>query len=127
MATGLVHWAFAFAFTQAVEIPVYRRLLRTSTLASFGASAITHPVVWFGIPPLADALFAAMARRGLSIVHHSLFRTLVFALLAEGFAVGVEALYFKALSAPRPLRASLLANALSALLGYLCWSLTGFP
>ena len=60
-------------------------------------------------------------------MHRSLFRTLCFALLAEGFAVLAEALYFRGFKAPRPLLTSLLVNGVSALLGYLCWSLTGWP
>ncbi|MFO0760935.1 MAG: hypothetical protein U0359_30945 [Byssovorax sp.] len=121
------HWALAFTFTQAVEIPIYRRMLRVSIPKAFGASALTHPVVWFLMPSLADWLFAKMASRGMAIVHQEVFRTAAFALLAEGFAVLAEALYFRALKAPRPLLASLAANGASALLGYLCWRLTGFP
>ena len=127
MAAGLAHWAFAFAFTQAVEIPLYCRLLKVRPLVAFGASALTHPVVWFVMPRLADTLFAAMSLHQLTIVHNGLFRTLAFAALAEGFAVLAEALYFRAFKAPRPFRVSLLVNAASALLGYLCWSLTGWP
>jgi hypothetical protein len=32
--------------TQVVEIPIYRQGLRQGFWASFGASAITHPLVW---------------------------------------------------------------------------------
>ncbi|MBU6178320.1 MAG: hypothetical protein KGR69_01590 [Verrucomicrobia bacterium] len=48
-------WLTAFAITQAVEVPVYlfagRRLeAGRRWLLAFGASAVTHPVVWFAFP-----------------------------------------------------------------------------
>ena len=52
-------WAEAFWFTQAFEMPVYlvalylyRPELRwyTRAVIAFGASAITHPFVWFFFP-----------------------------------------------------------------------------
>jgi hypothetical protein len=39
-------WLRAFLFTQLVEIPIYMRGLRCSLPVAFGASALTHPVVW---------------------------------------------------------------------------------
>lgn len=42
-------WLVAFAFTQLVEVPIYSVGLRVRPLAAFGASAITHPIVWFVI------------------------------------------------------------------------------
>jgi hypothetical protein len=45
-------WLYAFVFTQVVEIPIYRRPLGGRTLVAFGASAITHPIVWFVFPAL---------------------------------------------------------------------------
>lgn len=40
-------WLYAFAFTQAVEIPIYMRPLKGRYVVAFGASAITHPLLWF--------------------------------------------------------------------------------
>ncbi len=45
-AAFVVRWAAAFVFTQIVEIPIYRRHLGVGFWAAFGASAITHPLVW---------------------------------------------------------------------------------
>lgn len=40
-------WLAAFVFTQIVEMPIYSLGLRVGLLAAFGASAITHPLLWF--------------------------------------------------------------------------------
>src|SRR5262249_35014609 len=58
----LLEWIYAFLFTQAVEVPIYvfalrggpetppQRALAKRVLIAFGASALTHPIVWFVIP-----------------------------------------------------------------------------
>jgi RsiW-degrading membrane proteinase PrsW (M82 family) len=132
MKPTLSGWALAFLLTQAVEIPIYLRAQRGERLSralaiAFGASAITHPVVWFVFPGIADAIFLAMAQRGWSASHSEVFRMVAFGGLCEGFAVAVEALYLRALRVQRPLFWSLIANLASASIGYLCWSITGFP
>lgn len=48
----IVAWLVAFVFTQVVEIPIYRAMLHVSRPTAFGASAITHPFVWFVFPLL---------------------------------------------------------------------------
>lgn len=93
-------WLQAFLLTQLVEVPIYLLALRTRPawqrpLAAFGASALTHPLVW-----LATASAPA-----------AWFWTVVAA--SELAAVAVEALYLRALGAPRPLLWSLSANAAS--------------
>jgi len=108
--TPYVHaWLAAFAFTQAVEVPVYRRA-GCSWHGAFAASAITHPVVWFVIVPLLPASY------------------LVRVLVAEAFAVLVEALWLHVvLKRPRALWWSLGANALSVALGLVSRALFGAP
>ena len=79
---------------------------------SLGASTLTHPIVWFVIPRIAYDSYATMVVR------------------AETFAVVAEGLYFYALRAfgfRRAMLFSLLANASSAGLGFLCRALFGFP
>ena len=127
MSQSLARFALAFGLTQIIEVPIYTRGTRVRPIVAFGASAITHPVVWFVMPRLADAIYAWMSLRGVAIVHRAAFRTLGFALLAEGFAVGVEAMYLRAFKVRRALVWSLLANGASAGLGYLLWALTGWP
>jgi hypothetical protein len=130
-------WAAIFLFTQAVEIPLYVRVLRRNlvpkpsivraAVIGFGASAITHPVVTFVIPRWTEALFAWMAQRGMSVVWCGAFRWIVLAACCEGFAVGVEALYLRAFRLRRALLWSLAVNFASASLGLCCSLIFGWP
>ncbi len=56
MTLALLAWARAFVFTQIVEAPIYRRLLGVRWAAALGASALTHPNVWFVFPWLGRRL-----------------------------------------------------------------------
>jgi hypothetical protein len=112
-----VKWLLAFAFTQAVELPIWVAALRrggrregarsrptllVAVLVALGASALTHPVVWFVFPALRPAVgYWPMIA------------------LAEAFAVGVEALYMHAEGVRGALWWSLAANAASLILGVL--------
>lgn len=115
-------WLLSFAFTEVVEVPVYRTLLRTSVFRAFVPSALTHPVIWFVIFPNLHASYVAKG------------------CLSEAFAVGVEAcLCFLMLRQSRfaiakrsavwlrALAISTLANGLSVGLGLLSRSLFGVP
>jgi hypothetical protein len=127
MSPAIEAWLSAFAFTQIVEVPIYvaaiRRALRGDDLprlrgvpaqlaVAFGASLVTHPIVWFLIPRLRyDAYWVMVAR-------------------AETFAVVVEGFYFYALyvfDLRRAMLWSLAANATSASLGLLSRWLFGWP
>jgi hypothetical protein len=137
MRATLLSWAAIFVFTQAVEIPLYVAVLRRNLAVKpsivraaaigFGASAITHPVVTFVIPPLTESLFASMAQRGMSLVWSGAFRWLVLAACCEGFAVGVEAIYLRAFGLRRALLWSLAVNFASASLGLCCSLAFGWP
>jgi hypothetical protein len=127
MAGLLAAWLSAFAFTQAVEIPLYVAAVRRSVrrgatqkplalaaqiALAFGASAVTHPIVWFLIPRIPAGSYAEMVAR------------------AELFAVLVEAFYFYALEVfdlRRALLWSLLINGASAGLGLLSRWAFGWP
>jgi hypothetical protein len=122
-------WFDAFVFTQAVEVPVYVVAIRHAqatgwserprpfhwqVLLAFGASAITHPIVWYLIPGVADPRSAYTD----------------YVVTAEAFAVLVEAFYFYSFHVVwlrRALVWSLIANALSAGLGETSRRLLGFP
>lgn len=95
-------WLCWFLFTQIVEIPIYSWPLRGRVAVAFGASAITHPVVWFVFPRLIHAW-------------------LPMAICAELFAVAVEALWLRAFGVKRALLWSLVANSASFGLGMLGW------
>jgi hypothetical protein len=106
-------WLAAFAFTQAVEVPLYTwalRRRRVAALWAFGASALTHPVVWFVMPQLSwpGGYWGYVAA-------------------AETFAVGVEALYLRSLGVRWPLLWALLANGASASLGLASRAWFGWP
>jgi hypothetical protein len=103
-------WLQAFIFTQMVEVPIYAFGLQVRIPTAVGASAITHPIVWFVI------------FRYLPLSHAWLM------VVAELFAVVVEAGYFRLLFHRR--RAwlwSLLANGASFGAGLLSRWLFGTP
>lgn len=113
--TALFFWFRAFAFTQVVEAPIYRRLLGCTWGQALMASTITHPFVWFVFPELRHVTH-------LSYVSVSI--------LAELFAWWVEALYFYLVTKAgfrRALLVSLLANGTSVSLGLLSRALFGAP
>lgn len=95
-------WLEAFLITQAIEVPIYKALLRCRIPAAFGASLITHPLVWFVLP---------------EIWHWKSYAA--YFIMAEIFAVAVEAWYFRSLGSRRALPAALIANATSASAGLL--------
>jgi hypothetical protein len=103
-------WLRAFLFTQMVEVPIYSVGLRIGILPALGASAITHPILWFVLFPR----------------FHLPYVWLV--VIAESFAVGVEAAYFGLLfRRRRALLWSLVANAASFSTGLLSRALFGMP
>ncbi|XXF77428.1 hypothetical protein P2318_30905 [Myxococcaceae bacterium GXIMD 01537] len=106
----MTRWLLAFALTQFVEVPVYLRA-GASGRTAFLASALTHPVVWFGFPLLREV---GLGYWGMVAV-------------AEVFAVGAEALWLRAQGIRRPLAWSVVANATSVLVGLLLRELFGVP
>jgi hypothetical protein len=93
-----------------VEVPIYAVGLRVGLFPAFGASAITHPVLWFVIFPC---------------LHLSYFWLVV---IGESFAFLVEAAYFAWLfRRRRALLWSALANAASFSAGMLSRRLFGIP
>jgi hypothetical protein len=105
-------WAAAFAFTQAVETPVYAIALRNKNrpvrlAIAFGASLLTHPIVWM------------VVRAGSADEYWQ--RTVI----AELFAVFFEAGYLRLFAVPGALAWSVVANASSMGLGLLVRSVWG--
>ncbi len=113
-------WLSAFALTQLVETPIYaaglasradpRRGLAVCVGYGFLASSLTHPAVWWVIPEL------------IPLEHYALFFV-----VAEGFAVAVEALLMRALGLRHPLLWALIANGASVLVGLVLRQLIGWP
>ena len=116
----VLQWLVAFALTQVVEIGVYtnvpggrERPLAERLAIAFGASGITHPIVWFVIAPLYSPL-------------HVSWWTIVA--IAEAFAFGVEAVWlvlfgFRVRTA---ILASGGANGLSFTIGLFCYEVLGW-
>lgn len=114
-ATYAAAWFRAFVFTQAVEGPLYRYVGKARWRVALGASALTHPFVWFLFPYLL-------------LVPGCSFAMMVG--LAELFAWSTETVfvrYFARLSWGRSALLSLLANGASMLLGTLVRAWTGYP
>jgi hypothetical protein len=110
-------WFLAFLFTQIVEVPIHeaalarasrRRPLWARLLLAFGASAWTHPIVWFVFPKLVD-------------------RYLTMVVAAELFAWLGEASYLHLLGVRRAWAWSLLANGASLGLGLASRAIFGSP
>lgn len=121
-------WFIAFLLTQSVEMGIYAnapggppRPLRERIAVAFGASAITHPMVWFVISTSVPLL---LADTGYS------FRTRwwIGVACAEAFAVVVEALWLIAFRhrAFPAFVTSLGANALSFTLGLFVYERMGW-
>lgn len=103
----LAGWLTAFTVTQTIEVPLYLWATR-SLRVSFGASALTHPAVWFLFPLLPLPYW-------------------VMVTVAEGFAVGVEAAWLGWHRVPRALATSLAANAASFTAGLVVRATVGWP
>jgi hypothetical protein len=103
-------WLAAFVFTQLIEAPIYARALAVRPLVAFGASAITHPLVWIAVSHPA--------------VPGSHLKKVI---AAELFAWLVEALYFHLWGKRRVLLWSGIANGASLTLGLLSRALFGAP
>jgi hypothetical protein len=126
-------WLLAFLFTQAVEVPIYARALagtrwaRHALLIAFGASAITHPIVWFVIPHLWSDLYLALLAPHPALHLARTAHYVGMAILAETFAVAVEAIYLRRFGPRRALVWSLAANGASVTLGLLSRAAFGLP
>lgn len=109
MSSYVTAWAWAFAFTQLVEVPVYRRVLGCGIVRAFGASTLTHPLIWCFFP-------------------HAHLPYVVAVAAVELFAWLAEAVYFaRPYGFRRALFASFLANGASFAAGMLSRKLFGFP
>lgn len=107
-------WLCAFALTQLVEVPLYRRLAPVGWWRAASLSAVTHPAVWYVIPPLC---YSAGLRFAQMLV------------VAEAFAWLGEAglLMAYGVRARRALLVSLVANGASVLAGEAARAWLGMP
>lgn len=103
MSLSLNDWLGAFLLTQAVEVPVYLAFASSLPwprrfLYAFGASAITHPILWFCLP-WASAPYVLLL------------------VVAEILVVMVEMLWGRWLGVRRAVAASWVANLMSLAVG----------
>jgi len=117
----LTAWLIAFAFTQAVEVPIYLWATGGRFGVSFLASTLTHPVVWFVFP------YALLRAELLLGVDFGLPGYVAMVAAAEFFAWLVEGLWLERFGVRRPLLMSLLANGSSLSLGLLSRALFDVP
>jgi hypothetical protein len=103
-------WALAFALTQLVEVPIWMRAFPKPmrALKAFGATAITHPLLWFVFVPMWRGDWWTMF------------------VVGELLVVAIESAYARALGVKRPLAWSFVANGASAGLGLLLYSALGW-
>ncbi len=110
LASPVALWLFAFSITQAVEVPIYwiahRAPLRV--VKAFGASAITHPVLWLVFPLFMEPSYWRAAA------------------LAELGVVVVEAFYTRAFAVRHAWAWSLGANAASCAVGFAIYRALGW-
>ena len=107
-------WALAFAITQIVEMPIYRVLAPVRWRRAFALSLVTHPVVWYAIPPLCESAGLRYAQ------------TLW---IAESFAYVVEAAMLRAWGVRwwRAIAVSAVANTASFAIGEFVRTAWGVP
>jgi hypothetical protein len=117
-------WLLAFLFTQAVEVPIYMRGLRARAFEAFGATALTHPIVWFVIPEVWDWFYRTAL---ISMQLRPMTRYVIMIVIAETFAVVAEALYFRFLGLEKPWRWAFIANMSSVGLGLASRAIFGVP
>jgi len=129
-----MQWLVAFLFTQAVEIPIYLAVMQrqrveaswgSRALIAFGATAFTHPIVWF-VLPLTIPLFTKLGI-GLGVSAPQVFGFWGYVAIAETFAVVAEAFYLRAFEIKRPLLWAFVANGASAGIGLTFRHFFGWP
>jgi hypothetical protein len=118
-----VLWLEAFLITQIVEIPIYLfalgdRPVWQRPLLAFGASTLTHPIVWIATYRL-STLFGGGG--------HTTTSWWLAVAITETFAVLAEAAWFRAFKVRRALLWSLGANAASFGFGLLLGALGLWP
>ncbi len=103
----MTSWLAAFVLTQVLEIPVWmwagRKVFSSkgrNFLCAFGASAITHPVLWFAFPWGSGDYYLVL-------------------IVGETFVFVVEALWAKWWGLAHPWGISALANGFSLGIGLL--------
>jgi hypothetical protein len=107
-------WLAAFVVTQTIEMPLYRMLAPVSWGHAASLSTVTHPLVWFAIPPLC---YSAGCNYLQMLIIAELFAWSVEGAMLRGFGI-----YW-----PRAMATSLVSNAASVVIGLTMRAWFGFP
>ena len=107
-------WFMAFALTQIVEVPLYRYAAPVRWWQGFSLSLVTHPCVWYVIPPICYG-------NGMSYERIITIAEL-FAWLTEAAMLRMYGLRWR-----RALIIALLVNAASVVVGMTTRELFGWP
>ena len=109
-----MNWITAFTITQVLEISVGNIFWKDTNVSRakkililFGASLITHPMVWF--------VFSDIRNDGGFSYYEYLF-------MAESYAYGIEAWYYYILKVKRPVLLSIITNTCSFCAGLLIYN-----
>jgi len=105
-------WSVAFILTLLIELIFGRFVWREVEWKRFAvvvlvASTLTHPVVWFVLPSLAEACGWSYS---------------LYVLLAELYAYTLEVIWYWTMGVPRPYLLSLVANGASCATGWAIYS-----
>ncbi|MEZ4366693.1 MAG: hypothetical protein R2939_10455 [Kofleriaceae bacterium] len=107
-------WLMAFALTQLVETPLYMWLARVGVARAFSLSLVTHPLVWYVIPPLCYG--AGLSYRQMIVLDE------LFAWLAEAALLRLYGCRWR-----RALVVALVVNAASVVVGLVARAWFGLP
>lgn len=132
----LLDWFLAFVLTQAIEVPIYLRFclpqppLRSARIRfaiAFGASALTHPLLWGLLPPLWDAVGWDVVQAAGGHLDDPVAQNVVVTTIAEIVIWIAEASWFRAFGCLRPWLWAFVANSASAGTGVLLHLTIGWP
>ncbi|MFO1485274.1 MAG: hypothetical protein U1F71_18075 [Verrucomicrobiaceae bacterium] len=106
-------WLTAFLLTQVIEAPLYWIAAHTLSAPkratyAFGASTLTHPVIWFCLPWQTSPYVPLL-------------------IVAETFVITVEGLWGRLWNVPRYWKASMVANVASLCVGSMIRWLLLYP
>lgn len=123
-------WLLAFVLTQAIEAPIYLRFcvprpVRGRLWVALGASAWTHPLLWFALPDVWAAVRGPLLDTGWLETWEA--EGAAFLLVAETAIWLGEAVWLRAFGGQRPWRWALVGNGASFGVGLLLQWLIGWP